>query len=121
MPGNDSDTISPRDHVASNGPSMMRAIVPPPPLSDFVALLWLYEGYAPPHTKERLLPSGTVELVIDLSEDTSGEGALVCGAHSRFFEIDTSAETNVIGVHFKPGGAFPFFDPPAGELHNQHV
>jgi AraC-like DNA-binding protein len=27
----------------------------------------------------------------------------------------------VIGIHFKPGGAFPFFKMPASELHNLHV
>lgn len=98
-----------------------RAIVPPPPLSDFVALLWLYEGFAPPHPKERLLPTGTVELVIDMRAETAGNGAVVCGAHSQFFEIETAVEASVVGVHFKPGGAFPFFAPPLGELRNLNV
>jgi hypothetical protein len=26
-----------------------------------------------------------------------------------------------MGVHFKPGGAFPFLEAPAGELHNVRV
>ena len=26
-----------------------------------------------------------------------------------------------MGVHFKPGGAFPFLRPPAGALHNVRV
>ncbi|MGH8488975.1 MAG: DUF6597 domain-containing transcriptional factor, partial [Gammaproteobacteria bacterium] len=47
-----------------------RTYVPQPPLSDFVALLWLYEGDDLPHPKERLLPTGTVELVINLRSDT---------------------------------------------------
>ncbi|MBW3553194.1 MAG: AraC family transcriptional regulator [Gemmatimonadetes bacterium] len=99
-----------------------RTLVPSSPLSDFVALLWLYDGYARPHPKERLLPTGTVELVIDLREGTrGGGGAVVCGAYSEFFEIGTAAEMSVIGVHFRPGGAFPFFAPPVGELHNLHV
>ena len=98
-----------------------RFYAPAPPLSDFVALLWSYEANVLPHPKERLLPTGTVELVIDLRPDTLGGGAVVCGAHSEFFEIDTAVETSVIGVHFRPGGAFPFFSPPAGEMHNLHV
>ncbi len=48
-------------------------------------------------------------------------GALVCGTHSEFFVIDTEEQFAVLGVHFKPGGAFPFFKPPAGEVRNQHV
>lgn len=100
---------------------LQRTITPLAPLSEFVGLLWFSEGYAPQHPKERLLPSGTVELIINLRDEGSAGGALVCGAHSRFFEIDTAAEACVIGVHFKPGGAFPFFAPPMGELQNVHV
>jgi hypothetical protein len=40
-----------------------------PALSDdFVERLWLFSD-APPHSKERIVPSGTVELVINLHED----------------------------------------------------
>ena len=107
---------------------------PAPPLSEFVELLWLYEGYSQPHEKERLLPDGSMELVINLHEDqtrlydsqdtakvTTLPGAIVVGAHSEFFVIDTAGQHSVAGVHFKPGGAFPFFDPPASELHNRLV
>ena len=37
---------------------------PPPPLGHFVELLWLYEGFQPAPPKERLLPTGTVEIVL---------------------------------------------------------
>jgi xanthosine utilization system XapX-like protein len=43
--------------------------IPAPPLSEFVGLLWLYEGYQQPHKKERLLPDGSMELVVNLNED----------------------------------------------------
>jgi AraC-like DNA-binding protein len=107
---------------------------PPPPLGHFVELLWLYEGFRPEHPRERLLPTGTVEMVIDLRQDrilTYGRrdvqrpftlsSSVVCGAHSEFFVIDTASQDAVIGVHFRPGGAFPFLKLPHGELHNQHV
>ena len=35
--------------------------------------------------------------------------------------IDTEEQYSVAGVHFKPGGAFPFLGLPAGELHNKLV
>ena len=108
--------------------------IPAPPLSEFVDLLWLYEGYQQPHKKERLLPDGSMELVVNLKEDrtrvydprdpekcTTFRGTSVAGAHSEFFVIDTAEQHSVAGVHFKPGGAFPFFDLPANELHNQLV
>src|SRR5262249_35452663 len=107
--------------------------VPRRPLADFVELLWYFEGFAPPYAKERALPTGTTELVIGLQEDTlrvydrqdtdrfqSYRGSLVCGPHSHHFVIDAACQA-VMGVHFKPGGAFPFFRLPAGELHDTHV
>ena len=109
--------------------------IPQPPLSSFVDLFWFYDGYSPgPHKKERLMPDGSVELVINLKKDEARiydrekldkyqrlPGALLCGPHSSFFVIDTSQQASVIGIHFKPGGAFPFFKMPAGELQNLHV
>ena len=39
---------------------------PKPSLSKFVDRFWLYEGYEPEHKTERILPTGTLELVINL-------------------------------------------------------
>jgi AraC-like DNA-binding protein len=114
---------------------MIRATyIPKPPLSAFVALFWLYEGHAPRHAKERRLPTGTVELVVNLREDTlrvydrqdtnrcqSFRGSLISGVHSEFFVIDTAEQTSIMGVAFKPGGAFPFLGLPASEVQNTHV
>jgi hypothetical protein len=35
--------------------------------------------------------------------------------------IDTAEDTAVLGVHFKPGGALPFFGRPLCELVDTHV
>lgn len=113
---------------------IIHTYIPQPPLSDFVAKFWLYEGDDPAHARERLLPTGTMDLVINLRDDTervydrqnhdrfqSFCGPLICGPHSEFFVIDTASQASVMGVHFKPGGAFPFFKAPAAELHNIHL
>ena len=96
-----------------------RRHTPRPPLSAFVELLWLFERPAPSHGSERVLPTGTTELVIDLTND--GFDAVVAGPHSRYFVLDTSRPTSVIGAHFKPGGVFAFLGLPVGELHNSYV
>src|SRR5215467_2665626 len=99
-----------------------RAYKPSPPLSNFVELFWLYDGYVQSHKKERLLPMGTTEVVFDLREDCSQSWqSVISGPHSQYFEMETSAQFSVIGIHFKPGGAFPFFKLPADELHNQNL
>jgi len=108
---------------------------PAPPLGDFVQWLWLYEGFArPAHERERLLPDGSVEVVFNLAEDkirlydrentdkfrTIG-GSVICGPHSQFFVIDTAEQDVVAGIHFKPGGAYPFLKMPSSELQNRHA
>src|SRR5215470_2559402 len=109
--------------------------IPKPPLNAFVELFWFYDGFPPrAHKEERLMPDGYVEMVINLRENESRTydpknvercqrlpGALIAGPHSGFFVIDTAEQDSVMGIHFKPGGAFPFFTEPASELHNQHV
>jgi AraC-like DNA-binding protein len=94
---------------------------PSPRLSHFVDVLWLMEGPAPAHGRERVLPTATTELVIDLREESGLDAPVLSGAHSESFVIETAPQTAVIGVHFKPGGAFPFMKIPAGELCNASV
>ncbi|MGH8178942.1 MAG: DUF6597 domain-containing transcriptional factor [Steroidobacter sp.] len=107
---------------------------PAAPLDRFIERLWYWEGEPPAHAKDRLLPSGSASLVINLAEDeirnyTGADddrlerfpGAVLVGAHSRYSVIDTREQCAVIGVSFRPGGMWPFFDPAADELHNEHV
>src|SRR5262249_57961740 len=108
--------------------------VPISPLLDFVEDFWLYDGYTQPHFKERILPSGTFELVINLRDDelriydaaqpercNRFSGALVSGTYGGFFVIDTAEEVSIMGVHFRPGGAFPFLGLPAGGRARRQV
>lgn len=73
-------------------------------------------------------------LVINLHEDLTRiyaslhpdqfqdyRGSVISGAHSAFTHIDTLCLTSVIGVDFRPGGAWPFLPLSAGELHNQVI
>lgn len=93
---------------------------PGSPLSDFVDCLWIYEGYVQPHAQERVLPTGSMDLVFTIGADGRA-GSWVVGARSESIVLDTSRPFSVIGVHFKPGGGFPFFRVPSGELHNLNV
>jgi AraC-like DNA-binding protein len=107
---------------------------PPPPLSKFVETFWIYEGPAAEHKIERILPTGTLELAIDLLQNEQRfydperpencsrfSAAVVSGAHGRGFTPDSADEAFIIGAHFKPGGAFPFLGLPADELADTHV
>lgn len=104
--------------------------IPAPPLSQFVRLLWYYDGFVPPHSKERLLPDGSLSLVVNLHQDrirllnprdfthcdTLRGGHVLSGARTSFFVLDTKNAVGTIGVHFRPGGASPFLRIPVSEV-----
>jgi AraC-like DNA-binding protein len=107
---------------------------PPAPLSAYVERIWLHEESAQPHPQERALPTGRPALWIDLGGDGLRATAQVdpchmwafptsvlLGAHSRWFLVEAGRHISRMGVIFKPGGAAPFFAPPASELHGTHV
>ena len=92
---------------------------PQPALSGSVDLFWFYRCDASIRVRERVLPTGTMGLVVDLREDSPGPS--VFGAFSETFVADLDQEAFSVGVRFKPGGAFPFLDGTAGELHNAQL
>jgi AraC-like DNA-binding protein len=98
---------------------MLHSHIPAPPLCDLVELFWLSEGGAPDPAKKLVLPTGTLQLVIDL-RDGAGEPWL-WGVHSKGCEIETTGQEAILCVLFKPGGAYPFLPFSAAELLNRRV
>ncbi len=47
---------------------LFRSYKPAAPLCEFVEDFWLYQNYAGEHARERILPSGTFEMVFNLNE-----------------------------------------------------
>ena len=98
---------------------LFRSYEPGPPLDSFIEDFWLYQDYRAEHLHERILPSGTFEMVFNLHEDelriyeTAGasecrrfRGAVISGPYARSFTSDVAEEADILGVHFRPAGAF---------------
>ncbi|MBN9522229.1 AraC family transcriptional regulator [bacterium] len=111
----------------------LRTHTPGPPLDEYVDRFWLCSD-TPQHPRERILPSGTVELVINLSDDEIRiydsshpdrcrrySGAVVSGPYRSFIVIDPLQHASIIGVHFRPGRAVPVLGLPASEVTDAHV
>src|SRR5579872_859532 len=102
-------------------------------LGEFVDFFWMIaDGEV--NRKERILPSGTSELVINLHEDEVRiydsiqperykrlSGAVISGTYSGPFICDAMQHQSMLGVHFRPGCAFPFLGEPATELTDAHA
>jgi AraC-like DNA-binding protein len=107
---------------------------PGPPLNRFVEHFWYYKGFFPDHSRERVLPDGAIEILIDLEgpakklyrDETSGKfieyrQAWISGQHSRFLVIGTEQNSSMMGIRFRPGGAYPFLTFPVSELNDDVV
>lgn len=123
-------TVHAKERRAGNNGMELEVYVPSAPLAEYVQMLWYWEGYHPPHPRERILPGGMMEITINLSDTPFRlddgqirliDGPMAAGAQSQPFVIDTIQPMSILSVWFKPGGAVPFFDTPGCELHNRHV
>jgi len=102
--------------------------LPSPPLDRFIAAIWFCESQPRPFALERVLPSGTAQLIVNLEEDrtrlydaesgamTGCCGTVLAGVSTRFGVIDTAEQECVAGVSFRPGGTAAFFSMPAYHL-----
>ena len=84
--------------------------------------------------RSRALPRGAVTLIIDVGHRQrvdfyaadgrtrlSVPSAFVTGSHTASYVSEMSADEPAMAVHFRPGGAFPFFGIPLSDLENAHV
>lgn len=112
----------------------MRLHRPRPPLDRFIECFWHLDGDTPGHTRERLLPTGSVSIVFKLRDDRirvfaddtdpCGENlgqSVVIGPYARYFVLDTSRPRASVGIYFRPGGASALLGESAHAFANRHV
>jgi AraC-like DNA-binding protein len=110
----------------------VHAAVVPEPLRSHVVAVFEYEvtGTSPRHL--RVLPAGALELVVPVDGTTlawrnrDGRAAesrvpVVSGPRRSAFDLGCSPGHRVLGVSFRPGGAWPLFGAPMDELLDAHV
>ncbi|HEX4283808.1 MAG TPA: helix-turn-helix domain-containing protein [Terracidiphilus sp.] len=88
---------------------------PAPPLAEFVRMLWYARAHDVAHRRERILPTGRVQVILNLArdylldcpeqqDDLRMPPALVVGARSVYEIVDTSDMADLIGIVFEPAG-----------------
>ncbi|HUO88656.1 MAG TPA: helix-turn-helix domain-containing protein [Rhizomicrobium sp.] len=105
----------------------------PPPLDGFIDFLWYWEGDPATHARDVITAGRTFGILISLHDDEltwySGEryaqrnrlrGIAVNGTNAGHFAIDAH-QPHIMGVAFRPGGAWPFLGPAAHEFGDTHL
>lgn len=112
--------------------TFFRPHVPRPALARFVKFIWIARGVSA-HKRERVLPNGVIELIVNLgqphklleredySRETLYRDCWVAGIQNRHLVIEAVRDTDLIGIRFHPGGAYPFLGIPLCELTDRVV
>ena len=105
---------------------------PAAPLNQSIRALWYAQARNVSHRRERVLPGGCVEIILNLArdyfldcsdnaDDRRAPPALVVGPRSIYEIIDSSDMTDLIGVVFFPGGFAPFASDAVDQFSNRSV
>jgi AraC-like DNA-binding protein len=106
--------------------------IPAAPLNQYIRALWYAQAPDVPHHRERVLPSGCVQIILNLARDyllDCPEGradcrmppGLVVGARSVYEIVDTSDMADLIGIVFAPGGFAPFAGDACDLFSNRSI
>jgi len=106
-------------HVAcltTSDPMVYLEVAPNPPLRSWVRSLWYCRASRVSHRRERVLPNGCMQIILNLSrnyltdcgEDGKTNGhlprAIVVGARARYGVVHTADMEEMVGILIQPGG-----------------
>jgi AraC-like DNA-binding protein len=105
---------------------------PAPPLDRFVHSLWYASDPAPAPGRQRILPTGSTQIILSLSRDhlldcpedrpsQPAPAAQIVGARSTYEIIDNSDLGCIIGLVFRPAGFSAFMGVPADLFANRFI
>jgi AraC-like DNA-binding protein len=94
---------------------------PGPPLDRHVEMLTFYAGFDPQHDREKLIPDGAIQIIVDLTDSPkklyaseTSELAVefsrswISGMQQRWIVIEAQRAASMMVIRFRPGGAFAF-------------
>lgn len=118
-------------HISnSNGTDQprYRELQPCSVLSDYIQCYWLMttSGRLLSTVRDRILPDGCMDIIFDFGDRLdlgtvigTASGGFVVGPMKQPMMADLVGHIEIIGVRFKPGGAYPFFRFPLYEISDR--
>ena len=103
-----------------------------PPLSSFVEHFWLLDGHISEENKYQLFPDGGIEVMFTLgapqwlyepgrNQTTCFRTSWASGMRTRSIVISHGRVASMIGVRFRPAGAYRLLHVPMHELANRVI
>ncbi len=106
--------------------------VPSEPINKWIQFIWISEGQGDT-TKSKVLPNGAIELIINFGQKqktledktfktkSTFKDYWIAGLQQQPIIIQSECDTNLVGIRFLPGGAYPFFKFPVCELSDSVI
>lgn len=104
---------------------------PGPPLDRHIESITYYSGFAPNHDREKLLPDGAIQIIVDLTDtpkklyasETSPQAvdfrkSWISGLQRRWIVIEAQQQSSMMVIRFRPAAAYPFLQHDADALSN---
>ena len=107
--------------------------IPDPPLRPWIRTLWYCRAPQLPHRRERVLPGGCMQIILNLArshfterrEDGTPQGripgAVILGARAGYDVVDTAEMEELAGICFEPSGFAGLFRERADLFFEQSV
>ena len=106
----------------------LKTYIPAPPLNKYITLFTYYKQYNPDYSATKILPDGSVELLILLDDiqrvfykskksPFTSQRAILSGLQQEYIYAD-AAGYSLFAIKFKAGGSYPFLHLPLLELNN---
>lgn len=103
-------------------------------LEPYVKLMWYSNDYSPESSKERVLPQGSSQIIINLGnsifrhfegpdykKERKYDPIILTGISTGYIFLDSFSRISTMGVVLKPGAITALFGIPAGEFRDQIV
>lgn len=103
-------------------------------LKDHIESIFYLKDFTPDHSIERIVPTGHVFIIFEFDNilrnifhnDTlkplkTFSKVWISGTHRNYLSISAHQHSEMLGIQFKPAGAFPFLHRPVHELNDKVV
>ncbi|MFC1958611.1 DUF6597 domain-containing transcriptional factor, partial [Chloroflexota bacterium] len=100
-------------------------------LFDYLECYWGIQGFVRKEETEitSIFPDGCVDIIINLGDPMYRLGVAknllpskyVVGAMSKPIAVELTGKVKIVGMRFKPGGAYPFLETPIKKLTDKTI